>query len=363
MSVSILTGYTGTRHITPYMDAVVNRGIFGDEGCILTTGSKLALSMPDINTISMQDGAVSIQGHILISTGETLSVDTCATGNNRIDLVVARFMHNSETGIDSASILLIKGEETSSQYPATPEHNTGIIAEGAAIVDLPLYKLSIAGADVTVERVCKIDGALGMLENQEDRILIISSSSTGTGFRANREDTGIGAGVFVGSGGVNHGVYSWRPNDDGWMIYEDNQGVVRIPSSDIRFGGHASAIGSIVDTYLESDKTAASGKYTALCDISLSAGVWLITAGVRWPGNANGQRAANVSQTSGDNSGYVIASATTGGQVTQIRFSVVVSLQSSKKYYLNAYQNSGGNLTMPKTGTNWGSFMRAVRIV
>lgn len=156
MSVQIVTGYTGERHITPYMDATINRGIFGEDGCILSSGSQMSASMPDINTFVIADGAFSIQGHIGITNGETLTVDTCASGSRRIDLVVARFTHNVDTDFDNMEIVLLKGTETTSQYPTTPTYRTGSIADGAN-VDLPLYQINLNGSTVTFTRVANLD--------------------------------------------------------------------------------------------------------------------------------------------------------------------------------------------------------------
>lgn len=165
MSVQIVTGYTGERHITPYMDATVNRGIFGEDGCILSSGSQMSASMPDINTFVIADGAFSIQGHIGITNGETLTVDTCASGSRRIDLVVARFEHDSNTNIDTLSIVLLKGTETTSQYPTTPTYRTGTIADGAN-VDLPLYQITLDGSTVTFAKtVDTASASLGDIVN------------------------------------------------------------------------------------------------------------------------------------------------------------------------------------------------------
>lgn len=159
MSVQIVTGYTGERHITPYMDAAVNRSIFGEDGCILATGNQMSASMPTINSFVIADGAFSIQGHIGVTNGETLAVDTCATGSNRIDLVVARFTHNATTLVDAMEIVLVKGTETTSAYPTTPTINTGVIASGATTVDMALYQINLSGSTVTFSRVAELSSS------------------------------------------------------------------------------------------------------------------------------------------------------------------------------------------------------------
>jgi hypothetical protein len=78
MGATIITGYTGTRHITPAMDAAVYRSAFGPGNVILADGNQLEGSMPSINEFTIMDGLVSMQGHQIQVTQETLPVDTCA---------------------------------------------------------------------------------------------------------------------------------------------------------------------------------------------------------------------------------------------------------------------------------------------
>lgn len=235
MSVKIITGYTGERHITPYMDAAINRGIFGEDGCILATGGQLAASMPTINSFVMQDGAFSIQGHLAQCAGiTTLAVDTCATGSNRIDLVVARFTHNTETLIDGIDIVLVKGEETTSAYPTTPSINGGDIADGLSVVDMVLYKITLSGSDVTFKRMVKIHAAdVWEYNDTREMVSVNSNSAVDTGYNATREDTGVGVFFGVGKGGINHGVWSRKLNK--WLIYGDGD-YTNLPSP-VKIGG------------------------------------------------------------------------------------------------------------------------------
>ena len=48
MGANIITGYTGTRHITPAMDASVYRAAFGADEYVLSEGNRIAGSMPTI---------------------------------------------------------------------------------------------------------------------------------------------------------------------------------------------------------------------------------------------------------------------------------------------------------------------------
>lgn len=150
MGANIITGYTGTRHITPAMDAAVYRSTFGPDSYILSDGNQLAGSMPSVNEFTVLDGLVSMQGHQIQVTQETLSVDTCANGYKRIDLVCMRFEHDNNSQIDSASLIVIKGTEVADPNdPTMPSYNTGDIDSGASVVDFPLYRIDLAGSTVT----------------------------------------------------------------------------------------------------------------------------------------------------------------------------------------------------------------------
>lgn len=148
MGANIITGYTGTRHITPAMDASVFRSIIGPDEYILSDGDKCVGSMPDINHFTIAGGNISLQGYQVQITQETLAVDTCATGYNRIDLVALRYNHDPNTQIDSFTLEVIKGEEVSGT-PAEPSYNSGEIEAGVNAVDMILYEIDLDGSTVT----------------------------------------------------------------------------------------------------------------------------------------------------------------------------------------------------------------------
>ena len=153
MGATIITGYTGTRHITPAMDAGIYRAAFGSEEYVLSVGNKLAGSMPSVNEFTIQDGFISMQGHQIQVTPETLSIDTCANGYSRIDYVVMRYTHDNTSLVDGAELMVLKGTAVADpNTPVAPSYNYGQIDEGATTVDMLLYKITLNGASVTFER-------------------------------------------------------------------------------------------------------------------------------------------------------------------------------------------------------------------
>lgn len=176
MGANIITGYTGVRHITPAMDAAVYRSTFGPDNYILSDGNQLAGSMPSVNEFTVLDGLVSMQGHQIQATQETLSVDTCANGYSRIDLVCMRFEHDNNTDIDSASLLVIKGTEVADpNEPSVPAYNAGDIDSGASVVDFPLYQINLAGSSVTFTQIAEVIEST--IEGLETLVLTVPSFS------------------------------------------------------------------------------------------------------------------------------------------------------------------------------------------
>ena len=170
MGANIITGYTGTRHITPAMDASVFRSIIGPDAYILNDGDKCVGSMPDINHFTVAGGNISLQGYQVQITQETLTVDTCATGYKRIDLVALRYNHDTGTQIDSFTLEIIKGTEVAGT-PAEPSYNTGEIEAGVNAVDMILYRIDLDGSTVTYStRATTIASTLSLILGAYDSV-------------------------------------------------------------------------------------------------------------------------------------------------------------------------------------------------
>lgn len=127
--------------------------------------------------------------------------------------------------------------------------------------------------------------------------------------------------------------------------------------------GHSSSVGTVKTAYLTSAKSVATGTDTNLCSVSLEAGTWVITAGVRFPANASGHRRMNIATTSASNAADVQLPAVSGAS-TQLNYTLVVTPTATTTYYLNCYHNAGTTLSLIAGGGENGiNFIRAVRIV
>lgn len=149
--MEIITGYTGKPHVTAEQDRDVNEGIFDTGSFVLKTGSQLAAELVSNNEIKIRDGVLVIQGCTAVIKKNTYDPVTIANGSQgmkRIDLIVARYNKNEETKIEEVTLKVIQGTPNASTA-AVPTYKTGDIQSGDLVADMPLYKVTLNGLNVT----------------------------------------------------------------------------------------------------------------------------------------------------------------------------------------------------------------------
>lgn len=149
--MEIITGYTGKPHVTAEQDRDVNEGIFDTGSFVLKTGSQLATELVSNNEIKVRDGVLVIQGCTAVIKKNTYDPVTIANGSQgmkRIDLIVARYNKNEETKIEEVMLKVIQGTPNASTA-AVPTYKTGDIQSGDLVADMPLYKVTLDGLNVT----------------------------------------------------------------------------------------------------------------------------------------------------------------------------------------------------------------------
>lgn len=147
--MEIVTGYTGTAHVTAADDAAFNRAVFGDGDWVLETGKKLAYEIVSNNQIDLKDGDLLVQGrHGRIEKNQTdsCSIANGAQGQVRHDIIACRYKKDS-MGKESLETIVVKGTPgTSGRDPALQK---GDIDGGATTYDMPLYRVVITGLSIT----------------------------------------------------------------------------------------------------------------------------------------------------------------------------------------------------------------------
>ena len=150
--MQLVTGHTGTEHVKSAQAGAMHAGIVGTGTYVLGTGSKLAATMLNANTVSIADGDLMIQGrHCSIAHGETdeLTVQNGTQAQKRNDLVVARYEKlDTEPRTESVTLRVIKGAPSDGEAE-DPEYQDGDIRAGDLVVEAPLYRIRLDGITVS----------------------------------------------------------------------------------------------------------------------------------------------------------------------------------------------------------------------
>ncbi len=147
--VHLITGYAGKPHVTSASDGALNAGIYGKGKYILNMGEKFAYEIISNNLIKVKSGFAINQGRkieIAINDYEEVTIDNGLQGMKRCDLIVLRYEKNSDSGIETASLAVIKG--TSTDAYTEPVYTEGDILTGKAVDDILLYKVFINGLSI-----------------------------------------------------------------------------------------------------------------------------------------------------------------------------------------------------------------------
>lgn len=177
MTVELITGFAGTPHIGSDDIGAFQAGIVGPGDYALATGNQLRATMSNANTIAVQSGDAVLNGrHVHLTGTTTATVQSGTQGQKRNDLVVLRYTNTTTTGVETCSIVVLKGTPTTGT-PADPAHNTGSILDGVATHDMPLYRIPLAG--ITVGTLVPLFNVLKPMKDVWDSLTQSSVSFTG----------------------------------------------------------------------------------------------------------------------------------------------------------------------------------------
>ena len=187
--MDIITGYTGSPHVTAEQDRDVNIGIFGAESYVLRTGSRLKAEVSSNNEIKVRDGVIMRQGcaaAVKLNPYESLTFAMGSQRRKRVDLIVARYSRDQNTKEESLVLKVIQGTPKESG-PAVPGYTTGDIQAGDLIADMPLYQVTLNGLNITevkqlfatqdsiAELSSNLTKANNILTNMESNLMAINT--------------------------------------------------------------------------------------------------------------------------------------------------------------------------------------------
>lgn len=190
--MDIITGYTGSPHVTAEQDRDINIGIFGNESYVLQTGSQLTAEVSSNNEIKVRDGVIMHQGcaaSIKKNTYDSLTITNGSQGMKRVDLIVARYSRDPSTNEESLTLKVIQGTP-SENSPTVPGYTTGDIQSGDLVADMPLYQVILNGLNITeVKKLFSAQGSIAELSSnlaktntvlENGKPIFIDSTAQGT---------------------------------------------------------------------------------------------------------------------------------------------------------------------------------------
>lgn len=151
-------------HVESKHDALMHAAMLGRGGYILKTRNwTMKPTAKDANNITIPAWDLVVEGRqIYIAAPTDVNIQSGSQGQNRRDLIVARYALNSGTGVETVTLEAIKGKP-SAATPADPGIETGSIIGGAIVSDLPLCRVNLDGITIT-----SIDTLVNVMQPLED---------------------------------------------------------------------------------------------------------------------------------------------------------------------------------------------------
>lgn len=152
MSLNLITGRTGTAHVTSDSARAFNSQVFGTGTYLIDYGDKFAPTIVDNNTVRIGDGMLIHQGTqmgIDIDSHEDVTIENGSSEYSRNDLIVMRYTKNRDTQIESIALVVIKGTP-SNTTAEDPAYNTdNILDAGGLSTDVPICRVKLSSLTIT----------------------------------------------------------------------------------------------------------------------------------------------------------------------------------------------------------------------
>ena len=149
--MKIVSGRTGSPHVTSQQFRQMLEGIIGQGSYIITSGENLKPELSSNNLLKIRSGMMAHHGCIScvdIGTYDEVTLTNGSQGMKRIDLIVNRYTRNAETEVENCSWKVIQGKPVASN-PAVPAYTSGNLQNGDLVDECPVFEVHYDGINVT----------------------------------------------------------------------------------------------------------------------------------------------------------------------------------------------------------------------
>ena len=180
--MKIVSGRTGSPHVTSQQFRQMLEGIIGQGSYIITSGENLKPELSSNNLLKIRSGMMAHHGCIScvdIGTYDEVTLTNGSQGMKRIDLIVNRYTRNAETEAENCSWKVIMGTPAASN-PTVPSYTKGNLQNGDTVDDCPIFEVHYDGINVAeVKSLLSVtDGLSGLsskLAKSNDSIAAINN--------------------------------------------------------------------------------------------------------------------------------------------------------------------------------------------
>ncbi|MEE0258794.1 MAG: hypothetical protein UD035_04305 [Coprococcus comes] len=170
--MKIVSGRTGSPHVTSQQFRQMLEGIIGQGSYIITSGENLKPELSSNNLLKIRSGMMAHHGCIScvdIGTYDEVTLTNGSQGMKRIDLIVNRYTRNAETEVENCSWKVIQGTPVASN-PAVPAYTSGNLQNGDLVDDCPAFEVHYDGINVTeVKSLLSVTDGLSELNSNSTK--------------------------------------------------------------------------------------------------------------------------------------------------------------------------------------------------
>lgn len=147
--ITVNTPTEDEAHIYAEDDAAIYQSLFGEDG-VSSVGQACKATVLSNNKVRVADGVICVGGHFArIPYGDYIDceIENGQSGQNRNDIIVARFETTGTGGIDTYTCEVKKGMAGSTA--TDPEIVQEDLYKAGKVRELPLYRVKIEGLSIT----------------------------------------------------------------------------------------------------------------------------------------------------------------------------------------------------------------------